>query len=322
MRTEQFERILQRLNTLRPEQLEELATAVSQRQAAAASYRALDDARGGACCRHCGSLAVVRYGRAHGLQRYRCKDCSRTCSAVTGTPLTGLRMKERFAKNAECMSKRMTVRETAAECDVSVSTAFRWRHRFLNAVVPQQPTGVEGLLEVDETYFLHSLKGQRKLPRAARSRGGKAKRRGISREQVPVVVAIARGQGFTADRVFEPGMKGKDLVEALRGVVKPDTVVCSDGNAAYFALQRELGVTLKMFSASKHGSAINPSFHVQTVNSYHSRMKAWLNGQFRGVATKYLPNYVAWQRLLAWFKQGVTPEQFIASSLGRQLINT
>lgn len=322
MRTEQFKRILQHLNTLRPEQLEELATVVGVKRATAASYRALDDARGGCSCRHCGSLAVVRYGRAHGLQRYRCKDCGRTCSAVTGTPLTGLRMKERFAKNAECMSKRLTVRETAAECDVSVSTAFRWRHRFLKAVVPQQPVGVEGLLEVDETYFLYSLKGQRKLPRDARSRGGKAKKRGISKEQVPVLVAIARGQGYTADRVFEPGMKGKDVVEALRGVVKPDTVVCSDGNAAYFALQRELGVTLKMFSASKHGSAINPSFHVQTVNSYHSRLKAWLNGQCRGVATKYLPNYVAWQRLLAWFNQGVTPEQFIASSLGRQIINT
>ena len=321
MRTEQFKRILQHLHALRPEQLDELAAALESRRATAASYRALEDASGRGC-RHCGSLAVVRYGRAHGLQRYRCKDCGRTCSAVTGTPLTGLRMKERFAKNAECMSQRLTVREVAAECGVSVSTAFRWRHRFLKAVVPQQPLGVEGLLEVDETYFLHSRKGQRKLLRPARTRGGKAKKRGLSKEQVPVVVAIARGQRYTADRVFEPGMKAKDLVEALRGVVKPDTVVCSDGNAAYFALQRELGVTLKMFSASKHGSAINPSFHVQTVNSYHSRMKAWLNGQFRGVATKYLPNYVAWQRLLAWFKQGVTPEQFIASSLGRQLINT
>jgi hypothetical protein len=51
-------------------------------------------------------------------------------------------------------------------------------------------------------------------------------------------------------------------------------------------------------------------------------MKEWLNGRFRGVATKYLPNYVAWQRLLSWFKQGVTPNEFIASALGRQLINT
>ena len=105
----------------------------------------------------------MRYGRAHGLQRYRCNDCGCICSAVTETPLTGLRMKERFAKNTDCMSKRLTVRETAAECGVSISTAIRWRHRSLKAVVPQQPVGVEGILEVDESYFLHSLKGQRKL---------------------------------------------------------------------------------------------------------------------------------------------------------------
>lgn len=322
MRTERFERILQYLSSASDAQLEELAGAVASQRTARASYRALDMARGGVCCRHCGSLAVVRYGRAHGLQRYRCKDCHRTSSAVTGTPLAGLRLKHKFATNSACMARRMTVRDTAAECGVAVSTAFRWRHRFLKAVVPQQPKGVEGLLEADETYFLHSLKGPRKRPRKPRRRGGRAKKRGLSKEQVPVLVAIARGQGYTADHVFETGMKGQDLAEALRGVVKPDTVVCSDGNSAYFALQRELGVTLKRFSAAKHGCPINPAFHVQTVNSYHSRMKGWLNGKFRGVATKYLGNYVAWQRLLAWFKDGPTPADFIASALERQLINT
>ncbi|MCY0856641.1 IS1595 family transposase [Cupriavidus sp. D39] len=230
-------------------------------------------------------------------------------------------MKDKFAVNAECMAAGLTVRETAETADVAVSTAYRWRHRFLNAVVAQQPKAVEGLLEADETYFLHSLKGQRKLPRPPRHRGGKAKKRGLSKEQVPVLVAIARGQRFTADRVM-PAMSGKELVETLRPVVNKDTIVCSDGNPAYYALQRQLGVTLKMFSASKHGSPINPSFHVQNVNSYHSRLKGWINVGLRGVATKYLPNYLAWQRLLTWFRDGVTPEQFIASSLGRQLINT
>lgn len=322
MRTEHFNRIMSRLDALSPAQLDELAKAVDDRRASVASYQAIDTARGEACCRHCGSLAVVRYGRAHGLQRYRCKDCHRTSSAITGTPLSGLRMKQRFSVNTACMGQRMTVRQTAAECGVAVSTAFRWRHRFLTAIVAQQPTAVEGLLEADETYFLLSMKGQRGLPRPARSRGGKAKKRGLSKEQVPVLVAIARGQGYTADRVMEPGMKGKELVEVLRSVVRPDTVVCSDGNSAYYSLQRELGVTLKMFSASKHGCPINPSFHVQTVNSYHSRRKEWFNGRCRGVATKYLPNYVAWQRLLEWFRKGVTPNEFIASALGRQLINT
>ncbi|QKV58171.1 MAG: helix-turn-helix domain-containing protein [Dechloromonas sp.] len=93
-------------------------------------------------------------------------------------------MKQRFSVNTACMGQRMTVRQTAAECGVAVSTAFRWRHRFLRAIVAQQPTAVEGLLEADETYFLLSMKGQRGLPRPARSRGGKAKR-GLRRSKFP-----------------------------------------------------------------------------------------------------------------------------------------
>lgn len=104
-------------------------------------------------------------------------------------------MKERFSVNTTRTGNRMTVRQTAAECGVAVSTAFRWRYHLLKAIVAQQPTAVEGLLEADETGFLLS----RGLPRPARSRGGKAKKRGLSKEQVPVLVAIARGHGYTAD---------------------------------------------------------------------------------------------------------------------------
>ena len=45
---------------------------------------------------------------------------------------------------------------------------------------------LEGTVEVNETYFLHSKKGSRKLRRPARKRDGKAKKRGLSDEQVPV----------------------------------------------------------------------------------------------------------------------------------------
>jgi transposase-like protein len=321
MRLDHFQRVLGKVGSLTLDQLNELAAVIAQRRAAMESFRALDEARGLVCCRHCGSLGVVKNGRAHGIQRYLCRDCGRTSGVTTNTPLARLRHKERLAANAACMAAGMTIRDTAAETGVAVSTAFRWRHRFLTAVVSHQPKALEGLLEVDETYFLHSRKGERNLPREARKRGGKASKRGLSKEQVPVLVARSRGQQYTADRVM-PAMNGKELVATLRPLVCPDTVVCSDGNSAYYAVSRELGVTLKMFSASKHGSPQNPSFHVQTVNSYHSRLKGWLNHELRGVATKYLPNYLAWQRLQTWFKEGILPGQFIASALGRQLINT
>lgn len=34
-------------------------------------------------------------------------------------------------------------------------------------------------------------------------------------------------------------------------------------------------------------------YHIQNVNGLHSRLKQWIN-RFKGVATKYLDNYLAW----------------------------
>jgi hypothetical protein len=41
------------------------------------------------------------------------------------------------------------------------------------------------------------------------------------------------------------------------------------------------------------------AFHIQGVNSYHQRLKGWIQ-RFHGVATKYLHHYVGWFR---WFDQ-------------------
>ena len=45
-------------------------------------------------------------------------------------------------------------------------------------------------------------------------------------------------------------------------------------------------------------------------------------GAASGVATKYMPNYLAWMRVTEWYKSDLKPEYFVISGLGRQLINT
>ena len=76
--------------------------------------------------------------------------------------------------------------------DVHVGTAHRWRYRFLALPQAVQPEALAGIAEADETIFLLSFKGQRTLPRKTRKRGGKATKRGLSHEQVPVMVARDR----------------------------------------------------------------------------------------------------------------------------------
>src|SRR3954452_3837131 len=74
-------------------------------------------------------------------------------------------------------------RDASAErCGVAVSTAFRWRHRFLTA--PAASPILTGIVEADETFVLFSYKGSRAWERAeqgrpgAGSRGPRARRQG------------------------------------------------------------------------------------------------------------------------------------------------
>jgi hypothetical protein len=60
---------------------------------------------------------------------------------------------------------------------------------------------MNGIVETDEMYFLESFKGQCHLPRVARKRGGKATKRGTSKEQIPVLVVRDR-HSETDDRIL------------------------------------------------------------------------------------------------------------------------
>ena len=120
-------------------------------------------------CPHCESRAVVHWGKASALPRYRCKGCQRTFNALTKTPLAGLRMKDKWPAQAEAMIDGVSIAKAAKRCDVDYTTAFRWRHRFLASLAGDKPAVLSGLVEGDEAFILESFKGQRSgMPRKAR----------------------------------------------------------------------------------------------------------------------------------------------------------
>ena len=133
-------------------QRREALAVLSGRSEGAASKAAIelgvDEARR---CPHCASEGAVSRGMARGLRRYQCKGCGRTFNALSGTPLSGLHHKERWLSFGASLAKGETVKASAARCDVAVSTAFRWRHRFLAAARSDSKV-LKGIVEADETY--------------------------------------------------------------------------------------------------------------------------------------------------------------------------
>ena len=247
-------------------------------------------------CPACQSKHVHRHGHAHGLQRYRCVPCGKTFNALTGTPLAHLHHRERWLDYAHCLLNSLPVRKAASQVQIHRNTSFRWRHRFLALARTDRPHCLHGIAEADEMYLLESQKGSRHMTRPARKRGGRASRRGISNEQVCVLVARDR-TGQTVDFVAGMGQLTKAKLHAcLPAVIDRDILLVSDGHPAYRVFAREMGIAHAAVNL-RAGIRAPGTVHVQNVNAYHSRLRAWLYA-FHGVATRYLPNYLGWRWIL------------------------
>ncbi len=143
-------------------------------------------------------------------------------------------------------------------------------------------------------------RGEHRLPLAAslsagdqRKRGGKATRCGLSREQVPVLVAADR-TGATISAIL-PAVNADTIKDVLAPVLGKDALLVTDGASFYPPCAAKLGVTHETLNQSA-GERVRGELHIQTVNSRHERLKTFLR-RYRGIATKYLGSYLKWFHL-------------------------
>jgi transposase-like protein len=268
-------------------------------------------------CRRCQSVRVVRNGQAGGLQRYKCRSCGTTFNALTGSPLAGLRHRDKWLLQAEALDEGLSVRKAAARLDVHRTTAFRWRHRFLALPREIKAQQLAGVAEADETYLLCSYKGQPSRLRAEqtrkpRRRGGRATKPGLSAEQVPILVVRNRA-GQTTDFVLEAANK-RCVSAVLKVAVADDAVLCTDGSNMLATVARELDIEHHAINILR-GERTRGAWHIQNVNAYHGRLKGWMR-RFKGISTFYLPNYLGWFRALDRNAQtGAKPAALLALAI-------
>jgi transposase-like protein len=275
-------------------------------------------------CPHCAHEAM-KWGNKNDIPRFKCQNpehhpdqskvCGKTFNALTGTPLAGLHHLDKHIGHAQCMVDGLTLRKTAKVLGVNKDTALRWRHQFLQSLMANQPQSLTGLVEADETFFLESFKGQRKcLPRQPKKRGTPAQLRGLSREQIPVLVARDRATGQTFSAVVA-SRSAVDMGQKLLPHLSKDAELMTDGAFAYRTLARSHGVALRVVPKNKKHKTVG-NLHINNVNAYDQRLKKWM-GRFQGVATKNLPNYLGWHRWLDGVKKRkATARRFLWAAIG------
>ena len=91
-----------------------------------------------------------------------------------------------------------------------------------------------GILEANEIYFLYSEKGKRGITyRKSRKRGGVAKFRGISREQVYVLVASDREKNTISKVSCQGRINIKQVDKLIGSKVSESNVLCTGAWRSY-----------------------------------------------------------------------------------------
>jgi hypothetical protein len=200
---------------------------------------------------------------------------------------------------------------------VQASTAFRWRHRLLGALAAEAAEPLRGWVEVGVAGVRYSEKGRRGLGSEAWRRGPRPGER-WTRRKVSVLVASDRcGHVLTEVLGVRDGVQlwTRDLERVLDG--GPGEGARAGGPAEVehlLAAQGWMGAVgtyarrrgLRFHDLRRGDTEPERSLaHGATVAGYARRLGTWLE-RFRGVATRYLANYLAWHEAVdRELRQGV-----------------
>lgn len=253
-------------------------------------------------CPNCQDIDIRANGKANGVQRYFCKSCKKYFRETTGKVTFGLKKGNLLSLYLYHMLLGNSIKKCAEHTGVCIQTSFDWRHKILSAFEGAVPDGFQGIIESDDIFFLESGKGNRELPRKARKRGSKATKRGISNEQVAVVVTCDRSQNKELRVATRGRISKKDLDQVFDGKLEKAETLCTDTHRSYTAFAKSNEMDHQKFNVSKGQRVKNKIYHVQNVNNTAKRLRQWMK-PFNGVATKYLQNYMNWFMILERIKE-------------------
>jgi IS1 family transposase len=199
----------------------------------------------------------------------------------------------------QCVSEGLTLREAAKETGIAYRTSFIWRHKILSALKDVGCIKMEGIVEADETFFLFSEKGSRKIQnRKPRKRGGKATKRGINDEHIAVIVSADRHGEFIAEVAGRGRLTTKQIdVKIGKWIGQEVEVICTDSHRSYDGFAKKKKLKHVKINASKGQHVKDKIYHIQNINSTHSMIKDWMRRFKGGVGSDYLQNYMNWFRV-------------------------
>ena len=279
-------------------------------------------------CSVCGGSRFVKNGRYTRLidqkeiQRYLCVKCRTPQFNDKNTPLYNLKEKGKWVDFVYLMLDKedpMSAISISKKLEISESTAFRWRHRFLSSLNQVNPLPVAEELEVDEVYFPFNVKGTLGKEKFDEYFGPdhqdnieselREKETFMQEENYQVIFLCLHNRlgdfDFSPIKIQKKGIVGKaDLERVMKDLDLSNKTVLTDKEPSMIAYMKSVkGVNHMTFKSSdmKKGILEDVNVHNNNINSMMAQLGTWFKN-FHGVSTKYLENYLKWFRFINLFK--------------------
>jgi transposase-like protein len=266
------------------------------------AYKMLEELRwstSGIVCPHCGSLAKhyflnpangsdrkTRTGSASERRVWKCKDCRKQFSVLTGTIFHGSKIPVRtwiFVIFEMCASKNgVSAREIQRKYDVTGKSAWYMLHRIREAM-KQGPLAdlMSGVVIADETFIGGDPKNMHadKRPR-------------WESNKTTVMSLIEKRTGQVRSQII-PNVTGETLRSVIeKHVDMDDAALHTDGGRGYIGMAPD-------FAGGHQSVNHNDAEYVRgdvTTNhaeGYFSQLKRSLDGTQHHVSVEHLPRYLA-----------------------------
>lgn len=323
--SQELNELIELIGRLPPTQIAEAERALRDARHGAEATIEIDLAAAGRTCPCCGGTHKVRHGQTRtGAQRWRCRDCGRTWSGLTGTPVRGIHRPDLFLRALRDMmgDTPRSCRKLASVLGISRHTVWRWRMIVIQALPAEQAHRLAGIVETDEAPQRESRKGSREWVRhAADPKRHPPPPRMPWREYTKRTAVVTTPPGGwlhwhrkllaatdrSGHRAFEaiadvsqPTISAALLPSRHRSAIgpsddgdAPDAVLCTDGLATYGKIAKDERIPHFVLVKGRRGKNTPKTHHINTVNALIARFRAFL-APFCGPASKNLTAYGRW----------------------------
>jgi transposase-like protein len=274
----------------------------SQLRTEADAYRFLENLRwnGRPYCPHCGGIEPYYLTPKNGTDRrtrtgsqserrvWKCRECRRQFSVLTGTIFHGTKIPVRywiFVVFEMASSKNgVAAREIQRKYGLTAKSAWFMMHRIREAMKRDPMAGLlSGRIVVDETY----------IGGKPSNRHGHDPRQHVQgpTEKTPVVAVVSRDTGEVRSKVV-PNVTGQNLLAAIRGDVATErAIIHTDGSFRYPQIAKHFAGHESVNHEAREW--VRGDVTTNQVENYFSQLKRSIDGTHHHVSVPHLQRYLA-----------------------------